>query len=125
MLTWHDWKAFTTNPELQARYTVEVRNRFQLLDTEENPNTTTERLMTAHTEATKECVPVVERTRKSQRSKHPEIVTAREEVVKIRARHDREMTESSRDAMNKAKQQLFSTYDRIKEEQIAGKVERP
>ena len=44
----HDWKAFTTSPDLQARYTVEVRNRFQLLDTEEEyttgfsmkPNTT-------------------------------------------------------------------------------------
>ena len=71
----HDWKAFTTSPDLQARYTVEVRNRFQMLDTEEDPNTTTERLMTAHTEATKECVPVVERTRKSQRFKHPAIVT--------------------------------------------------
>jgi hypothetical protein len=53
----HDWKTFLGSPVLQARYTVEVRNRFQLLDAEEGPSAVYERFVAANVEATRECVP--------------------------------------------------------------------
>ncbi|KAJ8405057.1 hypothetical protein AAFF_G00329780 [Aldrovandia affinis] len=80
----HDWKAFSTSPDLQDRYTVEVRNRFRLLDVEEGPNAMYERFVAAHVEATRECVPVMEKTRTSSRSKHLEVVAAHEKVMDAR-----------------------------------------
>lgn len=58
----HDWKVLSTSPDLQARYAVEVRNCFKLLGEEEDPNAMYVRFVEANVEATRECVPVVERT---------------------------------------------------------------
>ena len=44
---------------------MEVRNRFQLLGVEEGPNAMYERFVAAHVEATRECVPVMEKARTS------------------------------------------------------------
>ena len=75
--TRYDWKAFSANPGLQTRYTVEVRNRFQLLGEEEEPNGKYRRFVAANAEATRLCVPVMERYRVSLRSRHPEVVVAK------------------------------------------------
>ena len=85
----HDWKTFSGSPDHQARYTVEVRNRFQLLDTEEGPSTVYERFVVANVEATRECVPKKERTRISPRSRHPEVMEARAMVEEARQSFDR------------------------------------
>lgn len=62
----YDWRTFSATPDIQARYTVEARNRFQLLDLEEGPDATYDRFVKANMEATRECVPVVEKTRAHQ-----------------------------------------------------------
>ncbi|KAJ8351146.1 hypothetical protein SKAU_G00226220 [Synaphobranchus kaupii] len=121
---WHDWKTFSVSPDLQARYTVEVRNRFQMLDVEEGPNAMYDRFVTAHVKATRECVPVMEKTRTSPRSRHPEVVAAREKVVNARRSFDREGTTENREALKEAKQLLFNTYDKIREEELMEKVHR-
>ena len=120
----HDWKALSASPDLQARYTVEVRNRFELLGGEEDPNAMYERFVEANVEATKECVPVMERVRTSPRSKHPEVVAARKEVEEARQSFNRERTAESREVLNEAKQHLFSTYDKIMGEELTEKVRR-
>ncbi|KAJ8416741.1 hypothetical protein AAFF_G00326190 [Aldrovandia affinis] len=83
----HDWKAFLTSPDLQARYTVEVRNRFQLLDVEEGLSMY-ERFVAAHVEATRECVPVMEN------AVHEKVVDARLSFDHERTMENREILKS-------------------------------
>ncbi|KAJ8397433.1 hypothetical protein AAFF_G00439820 [Aldrovandia affinis] len=120
----YDWEAFSQSPDLQARYTVEVRNRFQLLATEEGPSTAYERFVAANMEATRECVPTMERIRVSPRSRHPEVVQARAKVEEARRSFDRERTTERRGVLNEVKQLLFSTYDKIEGEELMEKVRR-
>ena len=120
----HDWKSFSESPDLQAKYTVEVRNRFQLLGAEEGPDAMYARFMAAHTVATNECVPVKDGARAPPRSKHPAVRAAREKATSARLDFDRERTEEKREALNEAKQLLFSAYDKIRGEEVAERMER-
>ncbi|KAJ8399547.1 hypothetical protein AAFF_G00409580 [Aldrovandia affinis] len=83
-----------------------------------------ERFVAPHVEATRECVPVMEKTRTSSRSKHPEVVAAREKVVDARRSFDHERTMENREILKEAKQLLFNTYDKIKGEELMEKVQR-
>ena len=65
--TRYDWKALSTDPGLQARYTEEVTSRFQQLDEGAEPSSEYRRFVTANEEATRKCVPVLEKTRSSCR----------------------------------------------------------
>lgn len=78
--TQYDWKAFSSSPDLQARYTVEVRNCFQLLAVEEEPNTMCGRFVFENMEASRICQPVMKRIGLSPRSRHPEVVAAHGKV---------------------------------------------
>ncbi|KAJ8413165.1 hypothetical protein AAFF_G00091610 [Aldrovandia affinis] len=118
-----DWEAFAGSPELQANYTAEVRGRLHLLAEEGEP-TTYERFLSASEEATRKWVPTKGRHRASPRSKHPEVVRARTRVEEARRSFEREGTAESQEELNGAKQQLFSTYDRIKGEELMEKVKK-
>ncbi|KAJ8367026.1 hypothetical protein AAFF_G00333840 [Aldrovandia affinis] len=118
-----DWEAFAGSPELQANYTAEVRGRLHLLAEEGEP-TTYERFLSASEEATRKWVPTKGRHRASPRSKHPEVVRARTRVEEARRSFEREGTTESQEELNGAKQQLFSTYDRIKGEELMEKVKK-
>ena len=120
----HDWKAFANNPGLQTRYTEEVRNRFQQLDKGAEPSSEYMRFVAANEEATRMCVPVLDRARTSLRSKHPEVVTARGSVEEARLNFEREPTQQRCGELREAKQLLFSTYDNIKGEELMEKVQR-
>ena len=117
-----DWEAFAGSPELQAKYTAEVRARLHLA--EEGEPTAYERFLSANEEATRKWVPTKGRHRASPRSKHPEVVRARTLVEEARRSFEREGTAESRVELNSAKQQLFSTYDRIKGEELMEKVKK-
>uniref|UniRef100_A0A8C5B1I1 Endonuclease/exonuclease/phosphatase domain-containing protein n=1 Tax=Gadus morhua TaxID=8049 RepID=A0A8C5B1I1_GADMO len=120
----HDWKAFANDPGLQTRYTKEVRNRFQQLDKGAEPSSEYMRFVAANEEATRMCVPVLDRARTSLRSKHPEVVTARGSVEEARLNFEREPTQQRCGELREAKQLLFSTYDNIKGEELMEKVQR-
>ena len=57
---------------------------------------------------------MLDRTRTSMRSKHPEVVAARNRVEEARLNFEREPTVEKREVLNEAKWLLFSTYDNIK-----------
>ena len=52
-----DWKQVTNSPELQNRYTVTVKNKFQVLETDDN-STRYEKFVVANKEAMRECLKV-------------------------------------------------------------------
>ncbi|KAJ8389329.1 hypothetical protein AAFF_G00121940 [Aldrovandia affinis] len=83
-----------------------------------------ERFVAANVEATKECVPTTERIRVSPRFRHPEVVQAHAKVEEARRSFNRERTTERRGVLNEAKQLLFSTYDKIKWEELMEKVRR-
>ncbi|KAJ8355187.1 hypothetical protein AAFF_G00088010, partial [Aldrovandia affinis] len=121
----YDWKAFSTDSGLQARYTEEVRSRFQLLDEGLEPSSEYRRFVVANKEATRLCVPVLDKTRTSLQSRHPDIVVARGRVEEARLGYVSEPTVERRGILNEAKQLLFSTYDdRIKGEELMERVQR-
>ncbi|XP_033990665.1 craniofacial development protein 2-like [Trematomus bernacchii] len=120
----HDWKAFTTDPGLQTRYTEVVRKRFRQLDKGAEPSSEYRRFVVANEEATRLCVPVLDRARTSLRSRHPEVVAARGRVEEARLNFEREPTLERRGVLNEAKQLLFSTYDTIKGEELMESVRR-
>ncbi|XP_034053142.1 craniofacial development protein 2-like [Gymnodraco acuticeps] len=109
----HDWKAFTTNPGLQTRYTEEVRKRFWQLDKGAEPSSEYRIFVVANEEATRLCVPVLDRARTSLRSRHPEVVAARSRVEEAHLNFEREPILERRGVLNEAKQFLFSTYNTI------------
>ncbi|KAJ8373004.1 hypothetical protein AAFF_G00272410 [Aldrovandia affinis] len=120
----YDWKAFSTDPGLQARYTEEVRSRFQLLDEGLEPSSEYRRFVVTNKEATRLCVPVLDKTRTSLQSRHPDIVVARGRVEEARLGYVSEPTVERRGILNEAKQLLFSTYDKIKGEELMERVQR-
>ncbi|KAJ8393714.1 hypothetical protein AAFF_G00057670 [Aldrovandia affinis] len=112
----HDWEAFSRSPDLQARYTVEVRNRFQLLATEEGPSTAYERFVAANVKATRECVPTTERIRVSpstyDKIKGEELM---EKVRRVEAAQGKQQYGESWRVINE-----MSGCKRSKEGQVAG-----
>ena len=48
----YDWKTFAADPEMQKKYTTEVRNCFQILADEKDPSSRYQRLIEANMEAT-------------------------------------------------------------------------
>lgn len=117
----YDWKALSTDPRLQIRYMEEVMSCFQQLDEGAEPGKEYRRFVAANEEATRTCLPVLDKTKSSLRSKHPEVVAARGKVEKARLGVPREPTVERRGILNEAKQLLFSTIDRIKEYELMEK----
>ncbi|KAJ8406480.1 hypothetical protein AAFF_G00300540 [Aldrovandia affinis] len=105
-------------------YTEEVRSRFQLLDEGLEPSSEYRRFVVANEEATRLCVPMLDKTRTSLQSRHPDVVVARGRVEEARLGYVREPTVERRGILNEAKQLLFSTYDKIKGEELMERVQR-
>lgn len=73
----------------------------------------------ADEEAKKDCLPEKKRVRKSLRSRHPDVAT-REAVNEAKLSYDSNRTVEN-DVWRAAQQQLFSTYDKLKEAEHGGK----
>ncbi|XP_075333123.1 uncharacterized protein LOC142391235 [Odontesthes bonariensis] len=86
----------------QDPYTEEVRKRFLQLDREVDPSGEYRRFVSANEEASRLCVPMMERVLTSMRSKHPEVVAARGKVEEARLNFEREPTAESRGELNEA-----------------------
>lgn len=81
------------------------------------------RFITANEEATRLCVPRMERSRTSLRSKHPALAAARGKVEEARLNFEREPTAELRGDLNEAKQLLFRMYDIVKGEELMERVQ--
>ncbi|KAJ8403263.1 hypothetical protein AAFF_G00354800 [Aldrovandia affinis] len=117
-----DWEAFAGSPELQANYTAEVRGRLHLLAEEGSQRPTSG------------SSPPAKRQPGNGYRRRGDIepplgpntggCAARTRVEEARRSFEREGTAESQEELNGAKQQLFSTYDRIKGEELMEKVKK-
>lgn len=73
----YDWRFFSALPELQARYSAEVHNHFQIL---ENISDIYEKIVEANKVAAALYVPKREKTKHQTRFKHPDVMAARAAV---------------------------------------------
>ena len=119
----YDWKKFSESPELQQQYTVEVQNRFQILDEDEDPTERYQRFVEANKEATEIVVPKKERTKKLSISKHPDVIQAREELEKACQNECGKNKEDHTEWVKSARDLLMATYDRLIEEDIRRKTD--
>ncbi len=118
----YDWQQFANDTDIQQRYTLTVRNRFQILENETNEERYN-RFVKANEQTMEECVPKKERVRKSLRAKHPDIIASREAAVDAHDKFIQEETSENREKWKEALQNLYNTYDRLKEEDLMGKIE--
>ncbi|ELT97771.1 hypothetical protein CAPTEDRAFT_210164, partial [Capitella teleta] len=120
----HDWKLFSASDELQKQYTVEVKNRFEVLEIEEDANERYQRFVEANRQAMESCVPEKEKKKCKSFLRYPEIVRAREMVEtaskSVNATSDFKATQN----LKEAKTLLYNTYDQLKEQEIKEKIHR-
>ena len=116
-----DWKQFTKSSELQQRYTVAVKNRFQVLETDDN-GTRYDKFVAANKEAMKECLPERKRRKTALRSSDPRVVAARQEAEKAHLVWEANQSGTSKDTWKQALSNLYAVYDQVKEQEIEGHI---
>lgn len=80
--------------------------------TREDPSSEYKRFVAANEEATRLCVPVLDKIRTPLRSRHPEVAAARGRVEEARLGFVSVPTAERREILNKAKQLLSTTRSR-------------
>lgn len=109
--TRHDWEAFTTNPDLQARYTARHNNRA----VNDSPHKSNQGMCSRSGEVKN--IPEIQAPRDSDNKGG-----SGEDTGVPRQRNDREQPKCIEQSKATALQHLL--YDRIKEEEIARKIQR-
>ncbi|XP_060758416.1 craniofacial development protein 2-like [Neoarius graeffei] len=113
----YDWGAFVLDATLQEKYAFKVCNRYQELSKIEDITECYESFCKVNQEAMEELVPRKAKRKRSARSKHPEILVARQELVEASENLNEEVIESI-ERLNLAKRVLFETYNLIKEQEL-------
>ena len=119
----HDWNLFRNDSNLQRQYSIEVHNRFQPLEIEDESATERyERFVTAHKEAASEVIPVKKKAKKSQFSDDPRVTSARNKVNKAYTDYQRETSDENRQVYKQAKKALEEAYNAVTEEDLSCKL---
>ena len=81
-VTKYVWSDLATNKEMQERYAVEVRNRYHLLlnESEDPQRSDYDKFVKATSEAAKECLTPVPKSKKKVKRLDPRVKALREEV---------------------------------------------
>jgi hypothetical protein len=91
----YDWRRFAASPEIQEQYTVTVRNRFQVLETDDN-GARYSKFIEANTQAMEECVSLKPKRKSVHTSTNPQVVEAREKTDEAHARWDMDSSDENR-----------------------------
>lgn len=102
----YDWKQFSTDPHLQWKYTVAVKNRYHVLSDEGN-GVKYEKFVKANRQAMEECLPKKTKARKSLRSSNAQVVSARQEAQAAQSLYECTNTEEDKEAWSQALSNLY------------------
>ena len=116
----YDWQHFSADTDMQQRYTLDVRNCFDVLGEENNKKLYT-KYIKANEEAMEQCIPKRQRTRKLLQANHPAIVTARN---RIHTKYSQSESPEDKREWKQAIECLYNKYDRLKEEELSKKIDR-
>ena len=117
----YNWNQFSLSPEIQERYTVAVKNWFQLLEGDSNGESYA-KFVEANKQAMKECVPLRPKRKSVRTSTNPQVVAARRKAEEAHETWDREATEDNKVLWKEALRQLYETYDQVKEQELEEKT---
>ena len=108
----YDWKRFASSPEIQQNYTVEVMNRYQALEAEDDDNGACyEKFVEANRQAMEECVPLKPKKKSVHTSTNPQVVAAREKADEAHSTWDQDSTAENRAAWCLALEELYQVHD--------------
>ena len=124
-VTKYIWSDLATNREMQERYAVEVRNRYHLLLNESGDPVESDydKFLQATSEAAKECLRPVPKSKKKVKSLDPRVKALREEVEEAYSAFlaDRK-SETSSEFYKKKKEELYDAYAIVDEEELTSMV---
>ena len=119
----YDWSALRC-PNVQELYTIEVNNRFSLLNEtegEEEVNNISEEyahFVQAHQEATKLLIPKKTKVKKSKHSKDKQVISARRNVQEAFAKYEQNANEENQCKLQNAKDELEKAYTEVEEQEL-------
>ena len=120
------WSDLATNKEMQSRYAVEVRNRYQLLlnESEDREESNYDKFVQATSEAAKECLRPVPKSKKKAKSLDPRVRALRDEVEEAYSAYlsDRK-NETTRETYKQKKEELYDAYAIVEEEELTSMVQ--
>ena len=120
----YDWKAISTDTSLQERYSVEVRNRFEVLENEEeSASEKYERFIKANKEAAELVIPVKKRAHKTRFSSDTRVIKARDNIRDAYETYQNNTTDDRRESYKSAKKELEDTYNLVTTEHLNGKIQ--
>ena len=133
----YDWGAFKEDTRLQRKYSVDVRNRFNVL-CEDNDDRDMEKesldedvvsrrygnLITAIAETNESMVPKIEKKRRENYSADPRISAAGEHLRTAKDQYHNAPTEDSRLKVDERKGELSAAYAKAREEVLTEKISR-
>ena len=113
----HDWSQLIENQEIKAKYNVEVRNRFDMLNTEDNTQSADsifQSIVTAHKATAEAVIPKLQKSKPALPWENTDIITKRQIVKEAQKMYANKPSERNKDALNKALEDLKLSYDRNK-----------
>ena len=123
----YNWKELVNNAQLQERYAIEIKNRFNILiDDEDSISDKYQRFVDANDQAAETCLTKIKRlTKKESRSHNPRII---EERKQLRVAYEAFVQEQDKDEVLKdnyqdKKNNLYNVYRSLEEEDITSKIQ--
>ena len=110
-------KVFSTTPELLNNYEIEVRNRFQLLQEDEDLTARYERFVQANEDAKQKVVSVRKKEKPVYCSDHPDVKCARVAISEAYDLLSETHSPENRNRVIEAKDHLYQLYERLKAEE--------
>jgi len=121
----YDWSFFKGNPQMQANYTVEVKNRFEALQDREDEMDVTKKyecFVKANAEATSNLVPTLKRRKRASLAANRCIVEERENVQRANRRYEHNTTEDRRQEVRHSNNNLNRAYERLLAKELEDKI---
>ena len=112
--TKYNWNCLIKDKDIKEKYNIEVRNRFEVLNTEDNiqsADSIYQSIVAAHAAATESVI-----------SKLQKVETKRQIAIKAQKAHFNKSTKRTKDTVNKALADLKLLYETIKREFVETKI---
>lgn len=118
----YDWEQFRCNPELQQKYSVTIRNRFEALTyNQEDAAQRYEAFVKANEETMEEVLPRMAKKKRNRRSQDQRVVDARESI-RIACMHAKEGDGNTE--VTQAREKLKEAYNNILEEEVEEQIKQ-
>ena len=118
-----DWSILRGDTEMQAKYSIEVRNRFEVLSTESCSATEKYKaLIEANEQTAKALLPPRAKVRNERHSFNPEVIAARNQLTTKTKQYEISNTRAKRKEMNDAKAKLKEVYGKIHEKELKDQI---